>query len=318
MTKTALVIGATGQDGAYLCHYLLGLGYKVIGSSRDALNCDSSRLTRLGILQDIKLISLAINDFRSVLKALSSAMPDEIYNLAGQTSVGLSFEQPVECVDSIFIGTLNILEVIKHLGGSIKYFNAGSSESFGDTGSTPANENTPLQPKSPYAVAKAASYWQTATYREAYSLYACTGILANHESPLRPDRFVIQKIVRGAKSIRDGKISKIFLGNLNIWRDWGWAPDYVKAMHLMLQADNAADYVIASGTTHSLMDFVECIFSLAELDSQIYIETSAQLSRPADLRFSALDPSKIKEILGWESNHSIFEIAEKMYEETLF
>jgi GDPmannose 4,6-dehydratase len=318
MAKTALVIGATGQDGAYLCHYLLGLGYNVIGSSRDALSCDTSRLSRLGILQDVKLISLAINDFRSVLKALSSVMPDEIYNLAGQTSVGLSFEQPVECVDSIFIGTLNILEVIKFLGGAIRYFNAGSSESFGDTGNMPANEDTPLKPKSPYAVAKAASYWQTATYREAYSLHACTGILANHESPLRPDRFVTQKIARGVKSIGDGKICKILLGNLDIWRDWGWAPDYVKAMHLMLQSNSATDYVIASGKTYSLMDFVDRIFDVAGLDSRKYIESSTQFSRPADLRFSALDPSKIKDELGWESSHSMTEIATKMYKELLF
>jgi len=176
------------------------------------------------------LISVSINDFRSVFNAIQSVDPDEIYNLAGQTSVGLSFEQPVEAIESIAIGTLNILEVIRLLDKFVRFYNAGSSECFGDTGTTPANENTPFAPRSPYAVAKSTAKWLTNSYRESYGLYACIGILFNHESPLRPERFVTQKIVVSASKIKAGLIQKIQLGNLEICRDWGWAPEYVEAM----------------------------------------------------------------------------------------
>ena len=231
MPRTALIAGVTGQDGAYLAHHLLNLGYRVVGTSRDAQMADTSRLERLNISTDVEVLSLAPNDFRSVLKVVAGVKPDEIYNLAGQTSVGLSFEQPVECMESISVATLNLLEVIRFLGGGIRFFSAGSSECFGDTGQAPATEDTPMRPGSPYAVAKAAAYWQVATYREAYGMFACTGILANHESPLRPKRFVTQKIIEGVKAIKAGRQTTIQLGNLDIWRDWGWAPDYVRAMH---------------------------------------------------------------------------------------
>ncbi|MFM9104698.1 MAG: GDP-mannose 4,6-dehydratase [Cyanobium sp.] len=205
MSTTALIAGITGQDGAYLAHHLLSQGYRVVGTSRDAQMADLSRLERLGIAADVELVSLAPNDFRSVLKVVSSAQPQEIYNLAGQTSVGLSFDQPVECMESISVATLNLLEVIRYLGGGIRFFSAGSSKCFGQTGEEPATEDTPLRPRSPYAVAKAAAFWQVATYREAYGMFACTGILANHESPLRPKRLVTQKIIEGVKAIKAGR-----------------------------------------------------------------------------------------------------------------
>ena len=315
---TALIAGVTGQDGAYLAHHLLTLGYRVVGTSRDAQMADLSRLERLGIGADVEVVSLAPNDFRSVLKVVSSIQPQQIYNLAGQTSVGLSFEQPVECMDSIAVATLNLLEVIRYLGGGIRFFSAGSSECFGQTGQEPATENTPLRPRSPYAVAKASAYWQVATYRQAYGMFACTGILANHESPLRPKRFVTQKIIEGVKAIKAGKASTIQLGNLDIWRDWGWAPDYVQAMVLMLQAEKPADYLIASGTTTSLRDFAQAAFAAADLDLADHLESVESLKRPADLAYSAMDPSRIAAELGWVAKRPIQETVEKMYREELY
>jgi GDPmannose 4,6-dehydratase len=318
MSKKALVCGVTGQDGAYLAHHLLRLGYCVVGTSRDAQMADTSRMERLGIDADVQLLSLAPNDFRSVLKVVSGVQPDEIYNLAGQTSVGLSFEQPVECMESISGGTLNLLEVIRYLGGGIRFFNAGSSECFGNTGKNSANEDTPLQPRSPYAVAKAAAYWQVATYRQAYDLFACTGILANHESPLRPARFVTQKIISGVRAIQGGKQSKISLGNLDVWRDWGWAPDYVQAMVLMLQAETPGDYLIASGTTTSLRQFVHEAFSVANLDPTNHLESAEDLKRPADLDYSSMNPGRIQHALGWVSKRPVSEIVKKMFFNELF
>jgi len=318
MNKTALIAGVTGQDGAYLAHHLLSHGYRVVGTSRDAQMANLSRLERLGISGNVEMVSLAPNDFRSVLKVVSCVQPQEIYYLAGQTSVGLSFEQPVECMESVSVATLNLLEVIRYLGGGIRFFNAGSSECFGDTGELKATEETPLRPRSPYAVAKAAAYWQVATYREAYGMFACTGILANHESPLRPKRFVTQKIIEGVRTIKAGLAQTIELGNLDIWRDWGWAPDYVRAMVLMLQPERPTDYLIASGYTTSLRQFAHEAFAVAGLNLDDHLKSVEALKRPADLTYSAMNPARIEEDLGWSSQRPVREIVEKMYEEMLF
>ena len=317
MSHTALILGVTGQDGGYLSHLLLSKGYRVVGTSRDAQMANISRLQRLEVGDAVEIVSLAPNDFRSVLKVVSGVAPDEIYNLAGQTSVGLSFEQPVECMESIAGGTLNLLEVIRYLGAPVRLFNAGSSECFGDTGRIPANEDTPFRPRSPYAVAKATAYWQVANYREAYGLFACTGILANHESPLRPNRFVTQKIIQGVKAIAAGTQEKLRLGNLDIWRDWGWAPDYVEAMHLMLQAEKAEDYVIATGTTHSLGQFADAAFAAFGIDSEERLEITSSLMRPSDLSYSAMDPGKIHRQLCWKSGLGLEEIVRKMNDGSL-
>lgn len=314
MNSVALIAGITGQDGAYLARHLLEAGYRVVGSSRDAQSCDTSRLHRLGIREDVELISLAPNDFRSVLKALSSIAPSEIYNLAGQTSVGLSFEQPVECMESISGGTLNFLEVLRYLGAPTRLFSAGSSECFGDTQQEPANESTAFQPRSPYAVAKSTAFWQVANYREAYGIFCCTGILANHESPLRPQRFVTQKIIEGVKRIQRGESQELRLGNLDIWRDWGWAPEYVVAMHQMLQAANATDYLIASGHTTSLRDFVCLAFAAADLEPEPYLISDATFMRPSDLNYSAMDPGRIEADLGWKALVTPYEIVRRMFE----
>lgn len=317
MTNTALIAGITGQDGAYLARHLLESGYRVVGSSRDAQSSDTSRLQRLGIAQDVELISLAPNDFRSVLKALSSIEPTEIYNLAGQTSVGLSFEQPVECMESIASGTLNFLEVLRYLGAPTRLFSAGSSECFGDTQQQAANETTAFHPRSPYAVAKSTAFWQVANYREAYGIFCCTGILANHESPLRPKRFVTQKIIDGVRRIKLGEAKELRLGNLDIWRDWGWAPEYVAAMHQMLQAQVAKDYLIASGHTTSLREFVRMAFAAAGLEAEPYLISDDTFLRPSDLKYSSMDPSLIATELGWRAQVMPPEIVQRMYEESL-
>ncbi len=313
--RQALIAGITGQDGAYLASHLLDSGYKVIGTSRDAQSCNTSRLERLGIQHDVELLSLAPNDFRSVLKTLTSTAPDEIYNLAGQTSVGLSFEQPVECMESIAGGTLNFLEAMRYLGIGSRFFSAGSSECFGDTGTKSANETSAFHPRSPYGVAKSTAFWQVASYRDAYGIYCCTGVLSNHESPLRPLRFVTQKIITSVKAIKAGTQQKLVLGNLDIWRDWGWAPDYVQAMHLMLQQDHPADFIIATGITNSLRDFVDVAFEAVGLKSKDYLQIDSSLLRPSDLKYSSLDPTRIKSTLGWQSSFGLSDIIERMMNE---
>ena len=298
--KKALIIGITGQDGAYLAKHLLSKGYEVTGSSRDVMASSFNNLNALGIRSQVKLLSVSINDFRSVFNAIQAADPDEIYNLAGQTSVGLSFDQPVEAIESIAIGTLNILEVIRLLSKPVRFYNAGSSECFGDTGDTPANEQTPFAPRSPYAVAKSTAKWLINSYRESYGLYACTGILFNHESPLRPERFVTQKIIAGAAKIKAGQLDKLQLGNLDISRDWGWAPEYVEAMWLMMQLDKPDDFVIATGRKESLKYFVAKSFEYFDLDWQKYVEIEKSFFRPNEIVSSVGNPEKAIKTLGWK------------------
>ena len=300
VSKKALIIGITGQDGAYLAKHLLSKGYEVTGSSRDVMASSFNNLNALGIRSQVKLISVSINDFRSVFNAIQTADPDEIYNLAGQTSVGLSFDQPVEAIESIAIGTLNILEVIRLLSKPVRFYNAGSSECFGDTGDTPANEQTPFAPRSPYAVAKSTAKWLINSYRESYGLYACTGILFNHESPLRPERFVTQKIIAGAAKIKAGQLDKLQLGNLDISRDWGWAPEYVEAMWLMMQLDKPDDFVIATGRKESLKYFVAKSFEYFDLDWQKYVEIEKSFFRPNEIVSSVGNPEKAIKTLGWK------------------
>ncbi|MBF2048269.1 MAG: GDP-mannose 4,6-dehydratase [Leptolyngbya sp. IPPAS B-1204] len=310
--KTALICGISGQDGAYLAQLLLSKGYTVCGTSRDAQMSTFRNLVRLGIRDRVKTCSMALNDFRSVLQVISKIQPDEIYNLAGQTSVGLSFELPVETMESITLGTLNLLEAIRFIGAPIKLYNAGSSECFGDTGTTAASETTPFRPRSPYAVAKAAAFWQVANYREAYDLFACSGILFNHESPLRPKRFVTQKIVSTACAIANGKFEKLYLGNIEIQRDWGWSPEYVEAMYRMLQQDQPDDFVIATGQTSSLQAFVAEVFAYLGLDWQDHVEIDKSLYRPTDIAVSCGDASKAKQRLGWQARYTMKDIAHMM------
>ena len=310
--KKALICGVSGQDGAYLSAFLLKKGYQVFGGSRDAQANAFRNLHVLNIFKSINLVSINLCDFRSVLQVITQIQPDEIYNLSGQSSVGLSFDQPVETMESIGIATLNILEAIRFSKLNIKFYNAGSSECFGETGTIAANENTPFKPKSPYGVAKAMSYWTVSNYREAYNLFACTGILFNHESPLRPQRFVTSKIISTICKIAKGENIKLSLGNIEISRDWGWAPEYVEAMWLMLQLNEPEDFVIATGRTFPLKDFIKYGFNYLNLNWEDYLESNPELYRPTDLSAGYADPSKANTILGWKAKYFMEDIIREM------
>jgi len=314
LDRTALIFGVSGQDGAYLAQLLLDKGYAVHGASRDAELSGFANLTALGIRANVTVHSAMPTDFRSIFQVVSRVEPDEIYNLSGQSSVGLSFAQPATTLESIVIGTLNILEVIRALDQPIRFYNAGSGECFGDTDGAAANEATAFRPRSPYAVAKAAATWQVTNYREAYGLHACSGILFNHESPLRPERFVTRKIVASAARIAAGGTEKLTLGNLAIHRDWGWAPEYVEAMWLMLQRDVADDFVIATGEAHALEDFVDAAFAHFGLSWRDHVEIDQQFFRPADIALGFGDATKAAEILGWRARTTMPGVVTRMAE----
>ena len=316
-TKTALICGIGGQDGAYLAAHLLSHGCLVVGTSRDATVNSFNGLRRLGIHDRVTLESMSLVDFRSVTQVIARHAPDEIYNLAGQTSVGLSFSQPVETFESIVIGVVNLLEAIRILGRRIRLYNAGSSEMFGNTGLNPANEDTVLRPCSPYGIAKATSFWQIAQYRQAYGVEARTGILFNHESPLRPERFVTQKIVAGACRIAAGERTPLHLGDLSVQRDWGWAPEYVVAMHRMLQLDNVDDFVIATGQTRSLEEFVAEVFRAVGLEWQKHVVRDPKLTRPSDIACGRADTTRATERLGWTARYKMPDVARMMVEARL-
>ena len=312
MSKTALILGVSGQDGSYLARLLLDKGYAVVGASRDAAMSSFANLEKLAIKESVATESVSSTDFHSVLQVLKKVRPDEIYNLAGQSSVGLSFQQPMETYESISVGTLNLLEAIRMLEMPVRFYNAGSSECFGNINGEKATEQTPFRPRSPYAVAKAAAFWQLANYREAYGLFACSGLLFNHESPLRPARFVTQKIVREACEIKLGRQEKMKLGDISVIRDWGWAPEYVEAMWLMLQQDKADDFIIASGESFSLEEMVETVFSSLGLDWRDYVEINSELLRPTDIKISRADPAKAERILDWKAKYAMKDVASMM------
>ena len=313
----ALIFGISGQDGSYLAQLLLTKGYEVIGVSRDAQSKLFEGLKFLGIRQDISIRSAALNDFRSVLQVIDDIRPDEIYNLSGQSSVGLSFELPIETIESITLGTINILEAIRFLKRPVKIYNACSSECFGDVGEGVADEQTPFHPKSPYALAKAAAYRATANYREAYSIFTCSGILFNHESPLRKSRFVTQKIVRAACRIANGSDERLYLGNIDIVRDWGWAPEYVEAMYLMLQQEVPDDFIIATGKSYSLREFVQTAFNYFNLNWRNYVTHKDTLLRPSEIMHSRTSPRKAKEVLRWQAKSDMHDVVVMMIEQNL-
>lgn len=312
--KTALICGISGQDGAYLAQLLLIKGYTVWGTSRDAQGSSFGNLHRLRIWEQVKLISMVPEDFRSVFMAVKQSNPDEIYYLAGQSSVGLSFEQPTETIQSIVNGTLNLLEACRMFEKQIRLYHAGSSECFGDTQGQPANEKTPFNPRSPYAVAKASAFWLVDNYREAYGLYACTGLLFNHESPLRPTRFVTQKIIQTAKRIATGSGETLTLGRLDISRDWGWAPEYVEGMWRMLQLEQPEDFVIATGLTITLEEFVQFTFETLDLNWKNHVIQSESFFRPTDILTSSADTIKSKQILNWSPEFLAKDVIKKMLE----
>jgi GDPmannose 4,6-dehydratase len=300
--KRALICGISGQDGAYLAHMLLSKGYEVVGTSRDAELSRFDNLVRLGIRDRVYLRSMTLSDFRGVLQVLSEVEPAEVYNLAGQSSVSLSFQQPVETLGSIASGALNLLEAVRFLARPLRLYNAASSECFGETTrESPATETSPFRPRSPYGVAKATAFWEVANYREAYSLFACSGILFNHESILRPARFVTRKVVQAACNIAAGSNERLRIGETRVVRDWGYAPEYVEAMWLMLQQSEPSDYVIASGESHSLAEFIAACFKEVGLDWKNHTDTEPSFFRTTDILQSHADPRLARERLGWEA-----------------
>jgi GDPmannose 4,6-dehydratase len=312
--KKALITGVSGQDGAYLAKSLADKGYEVHGTSRDASVTSFHRLEALGVGDRVTVHSMALTDFYSVMKILDRVRPNEVYNLAGQSSVGLSFAQPFETITSNVTGVLNLLEGIRFIDTSIRFYNAGSSESFGNVGETRATIRTGFNPNSPYAVSKAAAFWEVANYRDAYDLFACSGVLFNHESPLRGSRFVTKKIIATACRIAQGSREELTLGNMNIFRDWGWAAEYVEAMWLMLQQDVPDDYVIATGKRYSLCQFVEAVFSCLGLGWREHVRIDENLFRPSDLESTVGDPSGARERLGWEARYDMLDVVRMMVE----
>jgi GDPmannose 4,6-dehydratase len=310
--KRALICGISGQDGGYLARHLLAKGYEVWGTSRDAEAAPFANLTALGIRADVRVESVTLSDFRSVLQCLLKVRPDEVYNLSGQSSVALSFQQPVETLESISIGTMNLLEAIRFADCPVRLYNAGSSECFGDTGGVPADEQTPFRPRSPYALAKAAAFWQVANYREAYGLFACSGILFNHESPLRHPRFVTRKVVDAACRIAAGSKERLVLGDITIVRDWGWAPEYVDAMWRMLQQDRPDDFVVATGRSFSLQEFVAVAFESCGLEWRDHVVADENYDRPADIKGNFANPDKALAQLGWQAKSLMPDVVRMM------
>ena len=298
MAKTALITGVTGQDGAYLAKFLLDKGYSVFGIYRRLSTPNFWRLHHLGILERISLIPGDLIDGGSLLDALRIADPDEVYNLAAQSFVGASFEQPVVTGELSGIGATRLLELIRITNPSIKFYQASTSELFGSGHTSASNENSPFRPSSPYAAAKLYSFWMTKIYREGFDIFTCNGILFNHESPLRGLEFVTRKITNGVAKIALGLETELRLGNLSSQRDWGYAPDYVESMWLMLQQNESDDFVVATNHAHSVREFVEKAFNEVGLDWQDYVKVDKRFMRPLDVGFLEGDASKIRKI-GW-------------------
>lgn len=309
--KVALICGVSGQDGAYLAVSLLSKGYAVYGTSRVLPLPADNRLAALGIEERISLRQLDPSCLEAVREMINAVAPTEIYNLAGQTSVAASFEHPLETWRSIEMAVLYLLEAIRQDAPHVRLFTAGSSECFGNTFDR-ITELSPMAPMSPYAAAKAAARGLVSAYRSSYGLHVCTGILFNHESSLREQRFVTRKIIDGARAIASGQGKPLCLGNLEIRRDWGWAPEYVEAMWLMLQRSISEDYIIATGRSVSLQYFVELVFAHFGLNWREHVVSDKAFFRPSDIVSVEADPSKIQQELGWRALYKIEDVVEKM------
>jgi GDPmannose 4,6-dehydratase len=296
--RTALITGITGQDGAYLAELLLHKGYRVVGAFRRASTVNSARLEALGIEDQVELVPFDLTDHGNMRRVIEKVSPQEVYNLAAQSFVGVSFEQPVTTGEITGVGAVRLLEAIREVDPGIRFYQASTSEMFGAAPS-PQNEQTPFHPRSPYAVSKLYAHWSTVNYREAYGMHASSGILFNHEGPLRGVEFVTRKITLGAARIKYGLQEKLRLGNLDARRDWGYAKEYVEAMWLMLRQKAPDDYVIATGETHSVGEFVEAAFSAAGLDWERFVVVDPAFVRPAEVDFLQGDPAKARRHLGW-------------------
>lgn len=329
MARRALVTGITGQDGAYLARHLLACGYDVYGAYRRSASVNLWRLDELGVTRDVKLVPFDLIELSNIQRTLAKVQPDEVYNLAAQSFVGLSFEQPLYTADIDGLAPLRILESVRSLGLGARFYQASTSEMFGKVREIPQRETTPFHPRSPYGVAKLHGHWITVNYRESYGLHACCGILFNHESPLRGIEFVTRKITSSLARVRHGQQECLELGNLDAKRDWGFAGDYVEAMHAMLQRDEPEDFVVASGETHSVSEFVEraaaaCGFDLefegeAEArrgidrrSGRTIVRVNPELYRPAEVDLLIGDPTAAREKLGWQPKIGFEALVEAM------
>lgn len=315
--KRALITGTTGQDGSYLAKFLLGKGYKVYGTYRRLSTPNFWRLQYLGIFEKINLIPADLADMSSIVEAIRMTQPEEIYHLAAQSFVGASFEQPLGSGEITGLGVTRVLEAIRQVNPEIKFYQASTSELYGDNAHTPQNESTPFQPSSPYAAAKLYGYSITRIYREGYGMFACNGILFNHESPLRGLEFVTRKISNTAAKIFLGLEKELKLGNLETKRDWGYAPEYIASMWLMLQQERSDDYVIATNETHSVGEFLQEAFNILDLDWRRYVKEDKRFFRPLDVSLLQGDYSKAKERLGWEPKVKFQKLVKIMVEEDL-
>ena len=314
--KKALITGITGQDGSYLTEFLLKKGYHVWGIIRRSSSFHTGRIDHL--YKDpheqppLRLIYGDLTDGGNLSSVINEIQPDEVYNLGAQSHVKVSFETPIYTANTDALGTLRLLEAVRSTKNPAKFYQASSSEMYGKVVEIPQNEKTPFYPRSPYACAKAYSFWQTVNYREAYGFFACNGILFNHESPRRGETFVTRKITRAATRIKLGLQDKLFLGNLDAKRDWGYAADYVEAMWLMLQQDKPDDYVIATGQSHSVREFLDEVFGHLNLDWHKYVEVDSKYFRPAEVDVLQGDATKAAKILGWKPKVTFKEIAKIM------
>lgn len=315
MKRKALITGVTGQDGSYLAEFLLAQGYEVVGMVRRTSTINFERI--IDIQDKIKIVQGDLLDQVSLIDILREHKPNEVYNLAAQSFIPTSFKQPVLTGEFTALGVTRMLEAIRIVNPEIRFYQASSSEMFGKVVEIPQRETTPFHPRSPYGVAKVYGHWITVNYRESYNLFAVSGILFNHESPRRGLEFVTHKVTYNAAKIALGLADKLPMGNLDSQRDWGWAPDYVRMMNLMLQQDRPEDYVIATGRTHSIKRLCEVAFACVDLDWQRYVYVDEEFLRPADVDLLIGDPSKAKQKLGWEPTVSFEEMIQKMVDADL-
>ena len=309
--KTAIISGISGQDGAYLARLLLSKNYAVTGLVRNSEGTGLWRLKFLGIADKVKLVECDLTDLSQIFRLIQDINPDEVYHLAAQSSVSVSFSQPIATINYNTISTLNLLETIRLSHSRLKFYQASSSEMFGVVDKLPIDEETVIHPQSPYAISKAAGYWMTRNYREAYKIFATSGILFNHESALRQNSFVIKKIIRTALDIQEGKTDTLVLGNIDVRRDFGYAPAYVEAMWRIMQQEIPEDFIICSGFSSSIREIVEMVFSLLNL-SLSYLHTEQSLYRPAEINENYGNPEKAKRVLGWSYDFTLRQLIEQL------
>ena len=315
--KHALITGITGQDGAYLSKLLLEHGYKVYGLDRRTSTPTTERLHYLEVADRVVLLDGDVTDQGSMVRALEAAEPDEVYNLAAQSFVGSSWRQPVLTTEVNAVGTVNVLEAIRLVNPKIRFYQASTSEMFGLTAEPVQSETSPFHPRSPYAIAKLCAHWTTINYRESYGMFACAGILFNHESPVRGIEFVSRKITDGVARIKHGLAADLRMGNLQAKRDWGFSGDYVRAMRLMLQADDAREYVVATGRAVTVQEFCRIAFAYAGLDWREYVRVDPQIARPADVPALCGNAAKVKAELGWQPTTTLEDLIAMMVEADL-